>query len=398
MRIASLLLMAGLAAGAGAAASVPVKPQPACVPVAAWRVPGADAAPLTTAQVLERIAGSRVVLLGESHDSAEHHRWQLAMLAALHARNPDLVLGLEMFPRRVQPALDRWVAGELTEAQFLEQSEWRAVWSFDPGLYLPLFHFARMHRVPMAALNVDMALIREVGRSGLDAVDEARREGVTRPAPPPAAYLAKLRPVFEQHQDGNSGSSAQGAGDAEVRFARFVESQQVWDRAMAQGIADALARYPGATVVGILGSGHVVYGHGVPHQLQDLGVHRVATLLPWDAGRDCEELRSAGIADAVFGVAAPAAAPTADRPRLGVWLDAADGGVRIRDVARGSVAEAAGLKADDVITEIAGAAARAPADVSGAVQRQAPGTWLPMKVRRGGQTMEIVARFPPAAR
>jgi hypothetical protein len=272
------------------------------------------------------------------------------------------------------------------------------VWSFDPGLYLPLFHFARMHRVPMVALNVDMALIREVGRNGFDAVEEARREGVTRPAPPRAAYLATLRPVFEQHRDDNSGSSVKAAGEGEARFARFVESQQVWDRAMAQGIAGALERHPGATVVGIMGSGHVVHGHGVPHQLQDLGVRRVTTLLPWDAGRGCEELQAVGIADAVFGVAAPAAAPAADRPRLGVWLDAADGGVRVREVAKGSVAEISGLKADDVITEIAGAAAREPADVSGAVQRQAPGTWLPMKVRRGGQTMEIVARFPPPAR
>jgi uncharacterized iron-regulated protein len=65
-----------------------------------------------------------------------------------------MLLGLEMFPRRAQPVLDRWVAGELTEAELLTQTEWSKVWGFDPSLYLPLFEFARMNRVPMVALNV----------------------------------------------------------------------------------------------------------------------------------------------------------------------------------------------------------------------------------------------------
>ncbi|MFZ5558606.1 MAG: ChaN family lipoprotein [Pseudomonadota bacterium] len=396
MRI--LLVVLALGAMAGAAVAMAAAPQAAaCVPSATWRVPGGDSAALTTGEVLARIQGSRVVLLGETHDNAEHHRWQLAMLAALHARQPDLVLGLEMFPRRVQPVLDRWVAGELTEAEFLRQAQWQKVWRFDPALYLPLFHFARMNRLPMVALNVEQRLIRDVGDNGFERVDEAKREGVTRPAPPRAAYLARLRPVFDQHR--RDGISGKGGGDAEAQFNRFVESQQVWDRAMAQGIADALARHPGATVVGIMGSGHIVHGHGVPHQLRDLGVQRVASLLPWDADDDCDELKNAGIADAVFGVAAPPRSEAAaERPRLGVWLDPAEGGVKVREVVKGSVAEASGLQADDVITEIAGAAARQPADVSGAVQRQAPGTWLPIKVTRGGQTVEIVAKFPPPAR
>ena len=66
-----------------------------------------------------------------------------------------MVIGFEMFPRRVQPALDRWVAGELTEAEFLQQAEWGKVWSMPAELYLPLFHFARMNRIPMLALNID---------------------------------------------------------------------------------------------------------------------------------------------------------------------------------------------------------------------------------------------------
>ena len=34
------------------------------------------------------------------------------------------------------------------------------------------------------------------------------------------------------------------------------------------------------------------------------------------------------------------------------------------------------------------------ADVLAAIGRQAPGTWLPMRVRRGSSELELVAKFP----
>ncbi|MCK7515243.1 MAG: ChaN family lipoprotein [Desulfobacterales bacterium] len=91
--------------------------RPACSPAPGPRLdadgvrPGAPPAPLVAA-----MAQREAVLLGEQHDDADHHRWQLQMLAALHAQRPNMVIGFEMFPRRVQPALDRWVAGELHDA------------------------------------------------------------------------------------------------------------------------------------------------------------------------------------------------------------------------------------------------------------------------------------------
>ena len=41
------------------------------------------------------------------------------------------MIGFEAFPRRVQPVLERWVAGQLSESEFLAQSDWRNVWRFD---------------------------------------------------------------------------------------------------------------------------------------------------------------------------------------------------------------------------------------------------------------------------
>ena len=157
-----------------------------CVPLGAWLRPG-DRESVTGVAVYEKASHAEVVLLGESHAQAPHHRWQLETLQALRALHPAMVIGFEMFPRRVQPVLDRWVAGELTADEFLRQSDWKKVWRFDFELYRPLFEFARTHGIPMRALNVEQALVRDTGANGFDAVARDRREGVSSPAPPAGA-------------------------------------------------------------------------------------------------------------------------------------------------------------------------------------------------------------------
>jgi len=160
---------------------------------------------------------------------------------------------------------------------------------------------------------------------------------------------------------------------------------------MAEAIAGALRHQPRPLVVGIMGSGHIEYGDGVAHQLAALGVNDVATALPWNADADCR-VPDPKIANLLFGLS-PAATRTPP-PRLGVVVSTAEHGVKIEQVSAQSVAEAASLRVDDVIETAAGVSVRRPADLRAIIQRQAPGTWLPLSVRRGEAILEMVARFP----
>ncbi len=367
-----------------------------CVPRGAWSAPGPSGLrPLPAQDLIGGLARRSVVLLGERHDSAEHHRWQLQVIAALYAARPDMVIGLEMFPRRVQPALDRWVAGKSSEAEFLRESDWHEVWQMDAQLYLPIFHFARMNGIPLLALNVDRKFTRGVGQKGFDAVPAPDREGISRPAAPSAQYIEFLRAIFAEHRSNAPARAATAESSLDnPPFRYFVESQLVWDRAMAQGIAGALARTPVPLVVGVMGGGHIVNRFGVPHQLAALGVGDVAVLVPWDSGGDCDRL-VAGYADAVFGLSAPPPTQEPRRQRLGAWLEPDAGGIRIRQIEAGSVAAAAGMRAGDIVVEVAGLPVKRPGDLIEAVQRHAAGTWLPIKVKRGADAIELVAKFPP---
>jgi len=361
-----------------------------CIPVGTWARPSAHGAVRASArEVLSSVSKRSVVLLGERHERAEHHRWQLQTLAALLVQRDDLVLGFEMFPRRVQGVLDRWVAGELSEREFLEAADWTRVWGFAAEHYLPLFHFARLNRIPMLALNVERSLIHALGRKGTDAVPEAMREGIGTPAAASPAYLRELYAIYLKHPE-----SAKVAQD-DPDFRRFVQGQLTWDRAMAEAIRNALDGHRQRQVVAVMGRGHTGQG-AVPHQLRDLGIADVAVLLPWERASECERLTPA-IATAVFGVEAPRAdAQQPERPQLGVVLATANGSVvRIDRVVVGSIAESAGLRSGDVLLTVAGGAVKTVSDVQRVVHRQAPGTWLPLRVRRDGAELELVAKFPP---
>ena len=371
--------------------------------IAQWLDP-ASGETLPTEQLFTRLASTNVVLLGEQHTTIQHHRWQSYVLAALHSRNSNMVVGFEMLPRRAQPVLDAFSAGTLTEDAFLEQSEWDEVWGYDADLYLPLFHFARLNRLPTVALNVDRELVSLVGDNGWNALTQEQREGLSDPAPASDAYrtsLAKLYALKISMRAGPEDTAITEPGPEVLHdikrsdeFSNFVDAQLTWDRAMAEALAAAYRRDPDALVVGIVGRGHLEYGYGIPHQLSDMGIDDVAVLLPLSATDTCDPLDSE-LATAVFVIDADSDdEPAAARPRLGVIIEATDGGVRVIEVVADSLAAQIGLLKGDVIESAAGFTTETPAALIKVIGRQAPGTWLPLRVLRGDVTHELVARFP----
>jgi uncharacterized iron-regulated protein len=240
---------------------------------------------LDKAKFLKEMSGKQAVLLGERHDIAEIHRWQLHTANYLHAYREKMLMGFEMFPVSVQPVLDRWTAGELDTAKFLELVRWESVWGFPPELYLPLFHFCRQNSVPMIALNCYRELVTRVGKDGWESVPETERDGLTPSAPPVEEHKKYLSKVTGREMT-----------------ERFIRAQQTWDRAFACNIKKALDKYGSDYfITGIIGKGHLEYGYGTPHQLKDLNINGTAVLLPSDKEElEPEEIKN--IADGIYRI------------------------------------------------------------------------------------------------
>jgi uncharacterized iron-regulated protein len=224
---------------------------------------------VTRENVLKTLGAARVIYLGETHDSVQDHQAQLEIIQALHRQNPRLVIGLEMFQRPFQPVLDRYVRGELTEVELLEQSEYTQRWGFSWQLYAPIIRFAKEHQLPLIALNTPTEVTRKVARNGLTGLAAADWQFI----PPLAeidlnnqAYRRQVEQSYQAfHHGGGQGSS--GGQPTSRTVEHFWQAQVLWDETMAAATAQALKSHPNRQMVVLAGSAHIAHGYGIPSRV-----------------------------------------------------------------------------------------------------------------------------------
>ncbi|WP_199554198.1 ChaN family lipoprotein [Sandaracinobacteroides hominis] len=258
-----------------------------CVAAGQWL--DTRAMPLRSADALLAAGKADVVLLGERHAVPAVQLWQRDTIAALAAGGRPLVIGIEYLPRSMQPVLDDFNAGKIDIDSFRRQSKWDELWRHDFESYRPILELARAKSIPLKALNIDRAFVRQVSREGYAAAAAAGAAPVGQPAPPPAAYAKSLEQVFRQH--------AREATPQAV--ANFIAAQTVWDRAFAEGLAAILAERPGTLAIGLMGSGHVEGGNGAEHQLAAIRKADVWSAIAVPTAAPCDP--PAAAADALFG-------------------------------------------------------------------------------------------------
>lgn len=203
-----------------------------------------------------------VVYLGENHDSIEDHRAQLAIIAELYRQNPNLAIALEMFQRPFQPSLDRYLAGEIDEAQLRAETEYDTRWGFDWEYYAPILRFAKAHNLPLLAINTPTEITRKVAENGLESLSEADMRYI-----PPLNeidtdnqdYRAASRKIYQAHNHHGHGNSD--------GFENFFAAQVLWDETMAAAIAQYYRNNPQTQIVVLAGEGHVVYDYGIPDRV-----------------------------------------------------------------------------------------------------------------------------------
>lgn len=348
-----------------------------------WLLPNGTYGSRTShSTVFEDLEDTDFVLLGEQHDQVQHHRWQTQMLSALLAHENQITIGLEMLPKSSQPALDAWVAGQISLTEFLGQAAWYDTWRFDVELYMPLLNFARENRVPLYALNIPRDVISKISESGWDTGMAAN----ARPAPAKSGYRSMLQEVFQHH-----------AGSDKKQLEFFIQAQLMWDKAFAEGLQTA-KKETSRLVVGIIGSGHLTYGYGVKHQLNSIGNYDVLTWIPTNTGSACTSLNlinedGDSIADAIFVTSTNAGSEK--KHKLGLFLLDGEDGIVVGEVLEDSIASQSGFEVNDVIVEAAGQAVSTSGEFIAIIQDQTPGYWLPITINRDDKLKELVAEIPP---
>ncbi len=327
--------------------------------------------------IIKELATARVIYVGERHDSYADHLKQLEIIQKIHAIHPDLAIGMEQFQRPFQPVLDSYVAGKLSESELLLKSEWYDRWRFDYRLYRPILSFARDNAIPVVALNVAKEITAKVSNGGMESLSREERDQIpTTIDAPDAEYRDWLQATFEQHPNAD-----------EQQFERFLQVQLLWDEGMAMMVADHLHRHPGRKMVVLAGSGHLMYGAGIPDRASKRLPEKRVIVLPADAVP-----AEPGIADFLLFTGEQRLPPAG---LMGIMLADSKHGVIAKEVVPESAAAESGVERGDLIMAIDGQKVSTSAEVRVLLLDRKPGDQIQLSIQRKRELLlELVLQAP----
>lgn len=323
-------------------------------------------------QMIDQLASSQAVLVGEKHTRLDHHLTQLAITKALYQRNPNLAIGVEWFQQDFQSVLDRYIAGTLSESDMLRQTEYYERWRYDYRLYRPIMAFARKHKIPVLALNAPSEITRKIGEGGLSVLTPAQRQQL--PAlitPPSEGYRQQLHAIFKHHQL------------PEDRIEHFITVQRVWDETMAANSLKFLQANPNSKLVIMAGVGHIAHDDGIGKSIQRaMPKSKVSRIASIDADKTEEGIPVK--AEYLIQSKAIELPPTG---KLGVMLDTKSGRLMITQVKEKGAAEQAGLQKNDKLLQVDGKPIHDMTDLKLAIGTAKLGRTINVLIEREHQSM-----------
>jgi uncharacterized iron-regulated protein len=207
--------------------------------------------------IIEQIDTARVVLVGETHTRYDHHLVQLEILKLLYQKSAKLAIGVEWFQQPYQKYLDAYIAGEISEQEMLHLTGYFERWRYDYRLYQPILQYARAHKIPVIALNASTELSHALSKSGFDDLPAELKDQLPESYDwSDKDYENRLRDVFDEHPEYSA------------EFEDFLRGQLTWDESMAESAAHYLDKNPESRLLILAGSGHIIYGSGIPNRIK----------------------------------------------------------------------------------------------------------------------------------
>ncbi len=328
---------------------------------------------LSLDQVARGVSYARVIFLGEEHPQYGQHLAQLDLIRWLVEHGHRVAIGMEMFQRPSQEAIDRYLKGKIDMAQFLKETEYFSRWGYDYKLYKPIVDYAKEHHLPIVALNIPKEITRKVARKGMKALSAQEKEEIPQSLDlSNESYRQYLKKVYRAH-----GKSLKDVKD----FETFYQSQIIWDEGMAQSIARYLKQHPSIQMVVIVGKGHVAYGYGIPSRVKKRGIDPVAIVILGD-----DQEMDPDMGDYLV------VPPYIELPfsaKLGIIIKEEKSGLLIKMVLPRTPAQRGGLKKGDVIIEADGHPIKKLEDLKAILFEKKPRDTVRITVLRGKKNLTL---------
>lgn len=213
---------------------------------------------ITFDQMIEEMAPTRIVYVGESHNSLPMHMIQAKIIQALVEQGHDVAVGMEMFTPDSQEPLNKWSLGILSQKEFIQQAEWYINWNFNFGFYAEIFDAAKFYGLPIYGLNAPRKIISKIRMQGWKALSQEEKSLVPEPDLAHQEHRQLIRTIFESMEMPHQ---MKGEG-LDVVFEGLYRAQSAWDEVMAFNLLESLKKGK-EKIVALAGSGHLLYNLGI---------------------------------------------------------------------------------------------------------------------------------------
>lgn len=205
-------------------------------------------------ELIKNMKNVDVLVFGEEHNDSIGHQVEGQIYDQLLSTYPSTALSMEMFCTDIQPVLNEYLTGVISEKNFIKES--RAWPNYKD--YQPLIELARLYHTDVIAANVATRYSNAVSMSGLDKLKEF-----------PEASKAFLPPLPIDTAMGRYYQKfTETLGEHDMGSMKIFQTQNLWDASMAWSIVKYTRLYPKRKIFQINGRFHSDEKIGVIGQLK----------------------------------------------------------------------------------------------------------------------------------
>ncbi|GAA4201949.1 ChaN family lipoprotein [Pedobacter jeongneungensis] len=198
---------------------------------------------VTIDDIVSDMMANDVLFFGEDHNDSIGHYVEAEIFKKLGAAYPQkIALSLEMFHTDVQPEVDEYLAGLISEKNFIKEG--RAWGNYKD--YKPLIEYAKQHQLKVIAANAATRYSNAVTMGGLKALENFPKASFNF-LPPLPVDTAKGR-YYEKFTETLGGHN--------MGPMKIYQTQNLWDATMAWSISKFIKANKGTKVLQLNGRFH----------------------------------------------------------------------------------------------------------------------------------------------
>lgn len=211
---------------------------------------------ITINELAQKLNSYDLVFFGEQHNDSVAHVLQFEIYKLLLTQKPNLVLGMEMFEKDIQPIMDEYLQSIISEKHFKKDAK---AWP-NYSDYKPMIEYAKENKKSVFASNTPARYANLVNRKGIDELKLIKGKSKQwLPRLPlnmsDTVYSAKFKNVMQGHDD--------------AATKNMFAAQILWDTGMAESIVKQL-KAGNKNVYHLNGRFHSDGNMGIPFQVRKL--------------------------------------------------------------------------------------------------------------------------------